>query len=117
MIDIDSLMHVLRTTPFVIKDEKSVQSAIERVLKDHEITHRREVRLSDKDIVDFMIDGGIAIEVKIDGQKRAIYRQCERYCEHPAVERIVLMTAKTMGFPSEIKGKPAYYVSFGRGWL
>lgn len=116
-MSVEEVMLILRTTPFVIKDEKSVQSSIERVFKDHGIVHRREVRLSEKDIVDFMIEGGIAIEVKIDGQKRAIYRQCERYCEHPSVKKIVLMTAKTMGFPVEIKGKPAYYVSLGRGWL
>lgn len=118
MPTVSDVVELLRTTPFVLKDEKSVQSAIGTVLNSHGIRHKREVRLSEKDIVDFMVEGGIAIEVKMSGaQKRSIFRQCERYCEHASVSAIILMTAKTMGLPAEINGKSAYYVSFGRGWL
>ena len=80
------------------------------------IEHEREVRLAPGDIVDFMI-GGVAIEVKIGGRKRSIYDQCERYCEHERVEALVLATSVAMGFPPEIKGKPCYVASLGRGWL
>ncbi len=117
MNNIEDIVALLRATPFVLKDEKSLQASIEDVLIANGIRNKREVKLSGSDIVDFMLEGGIAVEVKLAGQKRAIYRQCERYCEHDAVKVIVLMTAKTMGFPPEIKGKPAYYVSLGRSWL
>jgi hypothetical protein len=110
---------LMRRTPLVLKDEKSVQEGIALVLKSHGIDFKREVRLSGADIVDFMLPGGVAVEIKVNikGQARAIFRQCERYCEHEQVKALVLMSSKTMGFPPEIKGKPAYYVSLSSGWL
>lgn len=116
-MDVEDFVRLMRKTPLVLKDEKSVQASIETVLNSYGIDHKREVRLSAEDIVDFMLPGGIAVEVKIKGQKRAIFRQCERYCTHEQVRVLVLMTATTMGFPSIIKGKPTYYVSLGRSWL
>lgn len=116
--DVDSFVSLMRRTPLVMKDEKSVQAAIATVLDSHGIDYKREVRLSNEDIVDFMLPGGIAVEVKLNkAKKREVFRQCKRYCEHPQVKVIVLITATIMGFPPEIEGKPAYYVSMGRGWL
>ncbi|TLX16190.1 hypothetical protein [Rhizobium sp. MHM7A] len=115
--DVERFVALMRRTPFVMKDEKSVQAAIAVVLDSHGIDYKREVKLSESDIVDFMLPGGVAVEVKLKAQKREIYRQCKRYCEHEQVKIIVLMTATIMGFPPEIEGKPAYYVSMGRSWL
>ena len=118
MVGVDSFVALLRRTPIVMKGEKSVQAAIAVVLDSHGIEYKREVRLSNEDIVDFMLPGGIAVEVKLNkAQKREVFRQCKRYCKHPQVRVIVLVTATVMGFPPEIEGKPAYYVSMGRGWL
>ncbi len=101
---------------FPLTDEKILQARIAECLGKENIEHEREVRLAPGDIVDFMI-GGVAIEVKIGGRKRSIYDQCERYCEHERVEALVLATSVAMGFPPEIKGKPCYVASLGRGWL
>lgn len=118
MSGLEKFIALMRRTPFVMKDEKSVQAAIAVILDSHGIEYKREVKLSETDIVDFMLPGGVAVEVKLNkAQKREIYRQCKRYCEHEQVKVIVLMTATIMGFPPEIEGKPAYYVSLGRSWL
>jgi hypothetical protein len=117
VVDVERFVILMRRVPFVLKDEKSVQAAIAVVLDSHGIDYKREVKLSDGNVVDFMLPGGIAVEIKIKGQKREIFRQCRRYCEHAQVKAIVLMTATVMGLPPEIEGKPAYYVSMGRGWL
>jgi predicted SpoU family rRNA methylase len=108
---------LMRRSPLVLKDEKSVQEGIETLLNSYGFDFKREVRLSGKDIVDFMLAGGIAVEVKLGGRPMPIYKQCERYCEHEQVKALVLMTSKTMGFPPEVKGKPCYYVSLSTGWL
>jgi len=116
--EVEQFVALMRRTPFVMKDEKSVQAAIAVVLDSHGIAYKREVKLSEGDIVDFMLPGGVAVEVKLNkAQKREIFRQCKRYCEHEQVKVIVLMTATIMGFPPEIEGKPAYYISMGRSWL
>lgn len=101
----------------VLGSEKAVQEELSRVLDAAGMRHKREVELSPGNVVDFMVEGGIAIEVKIKAPKRSIYRQCERYCEHPQVEALVLATATAMGFPQKIHGKPCWVASLGRGWL
>lgn len=78
------------------------------------IMARREVELVKGDIIDFMV-GPIGVEVKIKGQRRAIYRQCERYCEHACVGSLVLATNVAMGMPETINGKPVFVASLGRG--
>jgi hypothetical protein len=81
------------------------------------------VNLGDGDIVDFLVItevmplSGVAIEVKIKGSRRAIYRQIERYCRHDAVEEIVLATNVPMSLPATIGGKSAYVANLSRGWL
>lgn len=60
---------------------------------------------------------GIAVEVKINGSRRDIYRQCERYCVHPEVVGLVLATVRAGALPATIAGKPALVVSLGRAWL
>ena len=108
---------IIRSTPLVLGGEKSVQEQLSRVLDEAGIRHKREVELAPGDIVDFMVEGGTAIEVKIKASKRDIYRQCKRYCGHPQVVALVLATATAMGFPPEIDGKPCWVASLGRGWL
>jgi hypothetical protein len=99
-----------------ISDEKALQAAMAEQFAAVGITARREVRLSDSDIVDFMIDN-VAIEIKIKGQRREHYRQCERYCLHADVHALVLATAKMMGLPATINSKPVFTASLTRGWL
>ena len=111
-----------------LSDEKALQASMAEVLTAHRVPFVREVRLDDdgKDIVDFMAGRGAdlqpltpccAIEVKIGGSRRAIYRQIERYCAHPQVAEIVLATSVVMNLPREIEGKPTAIIHLGRSWL
>ncbi|WP_445222233.1 hypothetical protein ACKWRH_21495 [Bradyrhizobium sp. Pa8] len=109
-----------------LSDEKALQAAIEQVLTMELVPFAREVRLDDKDIVDFMAGEGAtlqplapacAIEVKIGGSRRAIYRQIERYCAHLQVAEIVLATNVPMSLPFDVNGKPTAIAHLGRSWL
>jgi hypothetical protein len=113
---------------FPLSDEKALQAAMAEVLASYRVPHVREVRLDDegKDIVDFMAGEGAdlqplapccAIEVKIGGSRRAIFRQVERYCAHPQVAEIVLATSVVMNLPREVLGKPTAIIHLGRSWL
>jgi hypothetical protein len=108
---------LISRTPIVQSNEIAVQEKISDILTQHGIVHKREVVLGPGDRPDFMIVGGIAIEVKLKASKRAIYRQCERYCAYDQVTGLILVSATAMGFPEEIHGKSTWVASLGGGWL
>lgn len=100
--------------------ERDLQDAIETLLNGRfgATAFQREKRLSETDIVDFwIIESGVAIEVKLKGGKLAIYRQCERYCAHDEVAGMALATAVPITLPPLINGKPATVIDLGRAWL
>lgn len=99
-----------------LHDEKAAQRELEEHLERHGVPFQREVRLSNEDIVDFMV-GGIAIELKVKGSRSAALRQIERYALHPDVTGVILLTNRSCLLPSVIHGKPALAVSMGGAWL
>lgn len=111
------IVSLLRRCALPLREEKKLQEAISGVLTENNIPHKREHRLSDEDIVDFLFPSGLVMEVKIKAPKRAIYRQCERYCGHKEVKGLILATATATGFPPEINDRPCWVASLGTGWL
>jgi len=100
--------------------EKRAQVDLETALKEAGFEFKREQELSKRDIPDFVvtIDGhAIVLELKTRAQRKAIYRQLERYAEHESVDGLLLMTGTPMGLPSHINYKPSRVVSMGGGWL
>lgn len=111
------LIELLKAARLDVSDEKRTQRDMAEVFDGRGIEYQREVRLSKADIVDFMVHG-IALEVKLKGaNKRDVFRQLERYAEHESVNALVLASNITMGLPTEINGKPIYFIHLGRGWL
>lgn len=113
---IEQIIAAMRSIRFPLKNEKELQAALSSRFTAVGIEHEREVRLSGKDVVDFMF-GNVAAEVKTNGGKLQIYRQLERYCEHERVSKIILITNVPMGLPAAICGKPAYLFNLSRAWL
>lgn len=109
---------VLRTR-FNLSDEKATQQEMAEVLSAVGICFEREKHLGPGDIPDFMVSGGLAIEIKLKRSvsKMEIYRQLRRYALHQEVLGLLLITNVSMGLPPTIEGKPAYYASMGRAWL
>lgn len=101
---------------FPLEKEKETQEAIEKRLVENRIDYKREYHLDSDNIPDFFIDG-VAVEIKVKGNARNIYRQCERYCQFDEVKALILVTNRSMGFPPEINGKPCYVINLGRAWL
>jgi len=101
----------LRTS---LSNEKIAQSKIFEAIECFGFV--REYRLDDHNIPDFFYDA-LAIEVKIKGQRTAIYKQMQRYCGFGQVQAIILITARSMGLPKEISGKPCFYINLTRAYL
>lgn len=99
-----------------LHNEKATQAKLEEVLRAHGFDFEREARLSAEDIPDFMV-GSLAVEVKLKGGKRDIYRQLCRYAEHERVARILLVTNAAMMLPPDINGRATYIANLGRAWL
>lgn len=121
MNEIHDIISVLSKKKFYLSEEKITQVQIyEALTATNRYAFTREYYL-DKEKLNkpdfFETEFGIAIEVKIKGQKKAIYRQCERYCKFDQVKYLILCTNKSLGFPPEINGKPCYYIHLGKAWL
>lgn len=116
IINIDSMLSLIRRYRFSLTDEKETQREIEEMLKENNIVYSREHRLSKEDIPDFLISG-LCIEVKLKGTKKNIYKQLERYSKYDEVEQILLVTNKSLGMPLCINNKASSLINLGRTWL
>ncbi len=116
MHTVPQIIHALCHNRLCLTDEKQTQVEIEAILKEAGIQYEKEYRLDKSSIPDFFING-IAIEIKIKGTSKQIYRQCERYCKFEQVKELILVTNKSMGFPTEINNKPCYILNLGKAWL
>ena len=118
---IEDVLHILSNRRFVLHDEKLLQDEIYNALltKIYKNDIKKEYHLDDKNesIIDFLVYGHIGIEVKIKGQKRAIYRQCERYCSFDDIQQLILFTNVSMGFPEQINDKDCYLINMSKAWL
>jgi hypothetical protein len=112
----ERLVRVLSSRRFRLDSEKLLQDQVASALGAAGYAARREARLAPSDVIDFLVED-VGIEAKIKGQRRAILRQCERYCRCDAVGALVLVTNAAMGFPPALEGKPVFVVALGRGWL
>ncbi|MEN5084281.1 hypothetical protein ABE438_17510 [Bosea sp. TWI1241] len=111
-----AIVRLIESLRLPLSDEKALQAALEPHLLKHCGLALRENNLGDGDIIDFLVDG-VGVEIKIKGQRRAIFRQCQRYCAHDSIQALVLATNAAMGLPTTIAGKPVFVASLGRGWL
>lgn len=85
---IDGIIKIISAAKLPVTDEKELQLEIEKLFVKNGIPVDREFRIDEKNIPDFFIDG-IAIEIKIKGNAKKIYKQCERYCGLESVRNLI----------------------------
>lgn len=112
----DLLKTVLQQYRLELTSEAALQKQIEGILEHLGIEFSREHQLGPKDRIDFLV-GGVGLECKIKGGKRAIYSQLERYAEHPIVRELLFVTNVPMGVPADICGKPVKVLNIAMGWM
>jgi len=115
-MDLRTITKLIQSRRFSLSDEKKLQGEIEEEFVSAGVGYRREVRLDDRNIIDFMI-GPIGIEVKIKGARLNIFRQIERYAAFGDVEKLLLVTNVPMGMPELVKGKPIHVLNLAKAWL
>lgn len=110
-------------------NEDALQAQVEAILSSppHELEVRRELRLGPGERVDVAVVVGdpllpepeiVAVECKLDASATPVYRQIQRYANHPRVRACALVTTSrrlSLGIGANIAGgKPLYVVHVRR---
>lgn len=106
------ILEKLSRTPYRFTNENDLHLGISRTLASLGVEFEREVKLSSKDRIDFML-GDIGLEVKIDGTLSNVTRQLWRYASLPQIQTLILVTTRTKHRiqPNQMNNKDIYVVS------
>jgi len=98
--------------------EADLYAAISAQLLAAGIPFEREVRLGPRSRIDYLVAGGIGIEVKKGKpNSRTLAEQAERYCRFDQVTALILVVERSVfTHPTRLHGKPVYYLSLTRLW-
>lgn len=92
---------------FNFTSEVMLQDGLEQVLSQAGVPVEREFLLDKRSRLDFMLPGGLVIEVKVDGSRADVLRQLSRYAQSPAVSGLLLVTTRASHrLPESFNGKP-----------
>lgn len=112
------IAHLISSFRYSYDSEDMLQEHIAAVLANAKVSAKREVRINDKDRLDFLTEetedaGPVAIEVKIHDSRPSVMSQLHRYAQSDLVSAIVLVTTKARhhGMPESISGKQIYVAS------
>ena len=88
---LENLISILSRRRYRFTDENDLQRGIEQVLTEAKIDFQREARLNASDRLDFLLPGGVAIEVKIKGSIAELLRQASRYLARPEIQAVLVV--------------------------
>ncbi len=89
--------------------EYTIQDQIAIALSDAEIEFEKEVKLSPRNRIDFLISGGIGIEVKRGKPNTySVINQLERYAGHKKCDGITIGQREEHKYPVKVKRKALY---------
>jgi hypothetical protein len=106
------------TRRFAFSTEEDLQAGIALALTEEGIPFEREVVLSRQDRIDFLLPGGLGLEVKVGWSISALTRQLHRYAQLEAISALVVVVTQTrlLNLPLEIAGKPLHRVLLMRAF-
>jgi hypothetical protein len=90
----DVLLH-LGAYRYASGDEASFQRGVDQALFASPFNFEREVALGPRARIDFLVAGGIGVELKIDGATASVSRQLARYARHGRIRGLILVTTRT----------------------
>jgi hypothetical protein len=113
-----SVCAVIEQARIQIATETQAQKDVFDALVASGIQAEREYKLDERSRLDVLAFDDIAVEVKIQGGRRAIWKQVERYAGYDKISAVVLATSVAFAFQaSDITKKPVLVASLSRGWM
>src|SRR5262245_25627261 len=105
------VIDLLSAHAFSFVNETELQDGIAQLLSAARIPFNREVRLSETDRADFLIED-IAVEVKTDCSLSELTRQLHRYAQIESINALILVTCKSRHreLPDTLNGKRLHIV-------
>lgn len=102
------LCTLLYNTRFSFSNERDVQNGVELLLVKNLQSYIREAILTSNDRIDFLLEPGLGIEIKVDGSLSSVTRQLWRYSKLESITELILVTTKLQHtqLPADINGKP-----------
>lgn len=96
------------------RDEAKLHGVIALALKNLGVPFEQERKLGQNDRLDFLVEGGVCLEVKKTAAGEAALRQIGRYLEHPEVSAAVGIAMRWDGVPPKFRGKPVFTIELWR---
>jgi len=120
-LDGKHLAKFLSERKFNFSSEEMLQAQVAEEFRKNGVLAQREVVIGRDDTgkicrIDFMV-GDVGLELKIRGEKRAIFRQCLRYCQSPRIAHLVVASSRSLSMPAELRGKPVTLVNLALALL
>lgn len=118
-ITVGQVLEALEAFRFTYDNEIELQSAIAMAFADRHVPYEREARLGPDLKIDFLIPGGIGVEIKIKGSPSDVARQLLAYANRPEITCLILVTARAAlsRLPGSLLGKKLYVVPLWRTFL
>lgn len=91
--EFDSVVAAIQGYLIPVDSEAAMQATIQQVLEKAAFPYSREVVLSEKDRIDFMV-GDVGIECKIAGSFSSVAEQVGRYLQNSSVKSLILVTSR-----------------------
>ncbi len=107
---------------FRFTSERELQEGVALAFGRASIDFVREASLSGMGTIDFLVEGGVGVELKIGGTLAETTRQLHRYAGHPTVRELLLVTSSArLGrgneLPTSMQGKPLHVARLLRSIL
>ena len=102
------LAQILSGARLIFHSEADLQQHLASLLAESGFVFVREHALSRRDRIDFLVEPGVGLEVKLGGSPAPIVDQLARYAVHADIAELVLVTTSLRHkacFPREIGGK------------
>lgn len=103
-----ALSRLIKSYRYRHSNERDLQDGLVQVFEHGQLNYARECNLGEGDVIDFLIEGGIGVEVKVGGGLSEVTRQLHRYAGHDLVKSLILVTSRGRldNLPGTLRGKP-----------
>lgn len=114
----DKVLGVLRSIRInVVFEEYELQEMIARIFENSGIAFKKEYKLAARNRIDFLVEGGIGIEVKKGKPNRTqVCRQLERYAAFDEINCVILIVERSVNIPCKVNGKQCVLFGLNRLW-